>query len=329
MISHTERWAITDVGIALRRETCFMSSARPCIVAGFDPSPSGFDAVALARQLAAATDAHLIVAHVYPENASALELMPPTDLLAQRRDEATAEVERAHIVLDGFESWEPVIYAAEPAARGLHEVAERSGAELIVVGSTHRHGVGRVIPGATGDRLLHGSACPIAVAPAGWRGEAIGTIGVGFDGSAESRSALSAAATLALASGASLRVLSVFEAPDPANPIYAMTSHGYGEIKGELRSAQQTRLDEAVGTLPAMLDAHAQVIDGHPADVLATESEALDLLVIGSRGYGALRATLVGSVGHQLAGRARCPLLLVPRGVKRPLARLDRAFMRA
>ena len=306
-----------------------MASARPAIVAGFDPSPSGFDAVALGRQLAAATDAHLVVAHVYLEAVSTLELMPPPDVLAQRRDEATAEVERAHIVLDGFESWEPVVYAAEPAARGLHEVAERTGAELIVVGSTHRHGLGRVIPGATGERLLHGSACPIAVAPAGWRGDAIATIGVGFDGSAESRSALSAAATLALAARASLRVLSVFEAPDPANPIYAMTSHGYGEIKGELRAAQQARLDEAVGTLPATIDARGQVIDGHPAEALATESEGLDLLVIGSRGYGALRATLVGSVAHHLAGSARCPLLLVPRGVKQPLARLERTFMRA
>ena len=306
-----------------------MASARPSIVAGFDPSPSGFDAVALGRQLAAATDAHLVVAHVYLEAVSALELMPPPDLLAQRREQAMAEVERAHIVLGGLASWEPMIYAAEPAARGLHEVAERTGAELIVVGSTHRHGLGRVIPGATGERLLHGSACPIAVAPTGWRGEAIATIGVGFDGSPESRSALAAAATLALASRATLRVISVFGAPDPANPIYGMTTHGYGSYKSELRSAQQARLDEAVGKLPAALDARGQLVDGLPADVLASESERLDLLVIGSRGYGALRATLVGSVGHQLAGRARCPLLLVPRGVKQPLARLERAFMRA
>ena len=301
-----------------------MSAARPCIVAGFDPSPSGYDAVALGRQLATAAGARLIVAHVYLEAVSAIEVMPPPELLAERRNEALARVERAHVVLEGFEPWEPVVYATEPAARGLHEVAERAGAELIVVGSTHRHGAGRVIPGATAERLLHGSACPIAVAPAGWRGDAIDTIGTGFDGSAESQAALAAAATLALASGASLRVLSVFEPPDPANPIFALTSHGYGEITSDLRAARQARLDQAVEALPHGLDARGQLIDGHPAEMLAAESDRLDLLVIGSRGYGALRATLVGSVAHSLTGSARCPLLLVPRGVGHPLEGLAR-----
>ena len=176
--------------------------------------------------------------------------MPPPELVAQRRDEALRIVRRASIVLDGFQRWEPIAYASEPAARGLHEVADRAGAELIVVGSTHRHGLGRVVPGTTGERLLHGSACPIAIAPAGWRGDAIETIGAGFDDSPESRAALAAAATLARASGASLRALNVFEPPNPANPVYAVSSHGYTEIMGELREMRRARLDRALGELP-------------------------------------------------------------------------------
>ena len=296
----------------------------PCIVAGFDNSPSGYDAVALARQLAAATDARLIVAHIYTEVLSAIDIVPPPELVAQRRDEALRTVERASIALDGFDRWEPVAYASEPAARGLHEVADRAGAELIVVGSTHRHGLGRVVPGATGERLLHGSACPIAIAPAGWRGDAIETIGAGFDGSPESRAALAAAATLAYASGASLRALSIFEAPNPANPVYAVTGHGYTEIMGELREMRRAQLEQAVAVLPFRVDADGRVIDGEAAEVLAAESERLDLLVLGSRGYGALRATLAGSVTHALTGTARCPLVLVPRGVARPLDSLAR-----
>ena len=296
----------------------------PCIVAGFDNSPSGYDAVALARLLAAVTDARLIVAYIYTEVLSAIDIVPPPELVAQRRDEALRTVERASIALDGFERWERVVYASEPAARGLHEVADRAGAELIVVGSTHRHGLGRVVPGATGERLLHGSACPIALAPAGWHGDAIETIGAGFDGSPESRAALVAAATLANASGASLLALSVFEPPNPANPVYAVAGHGYTEIMGELRELRRARLDEAVGVFPFRVDAEGQIIDGEPAEVLAAESGRLDLLVLGSRGYGALRATLAGSVTHALAGTSRCPLVLVPRGVARPLAGLVR-----
>ena len=215
-------------------------SSRPCIVAGFDDTPSGFDAVALARRLAAATDARLIVAYVYSEAISAIDIVPPPELVAERREDALRTVQRAGIS-HGFERWEPVVYAAEPAARGLHEVAVGADAELIVVGSTHRHGLGRVMPGMTGERLLHGSACPIAIAPAGWRGDAFETIGAGFDDSPESRAALTAAATLARASGASLRALNVFEPPNPANPVYAVTSHGYTEIMGELRDDRRAR----------------------------------------------------------------------------------------
>jgi nucleotide-binding universal stress UspA family protein len=291
----------------------------PCIVVGFDYSPSGFDAVALARQLAVATDSRLVVAYIYLEGISAIEVVPLPEVIAKRRADAQTTVERARIILNGFERWEPIAYASEPAARGLHEVADAAGAELIVVGSTHRHGLGRVMPGATGERLLHGSACPIAIAPAGWRGDAIETIGAGFDGSPESRAALAAATSLACASGASLRALNVFEPPNPANPVYAVTGHGYTEIMGELRDERRARLDQALEELPSRVDAGGQVVDGHPAEVLAAESEHLDLLVIGSRGYGALRATLAGSVAHELAGTSRCPLLLVPRGVARPL----------
>jgi nucleotide-binding universal stress UspA family protein len=298
--------------------------SQPCIVAGFDNSPSGFDAVALGRQLAEATGARLIVAHAYPDVLGAIDILPSPELAAERYEEALATVARASIVLDGFERWEPFVRAAEPAARGLHEIAERTGADLIVVGSTHRHGLGRVMPGTTGERLLHGSGCAVVIAPAGWRGDAIGTIGVGFDGSAESHAALAGAATLARVSGAALHVLSVFDPPNPANPAYAVTGHGYHEIMGELRAMRRVQLDEALGALRSGTVADGRVFDGHPARVLAAESELLDLLVIGSRGYGALRATIAGSVAHQLATTSRCPLLLVPRGIDRPLQGLAR-----
>ena len=44
----------------------------------------------------------------------------------------------------------------------------RMDAGLIVVGSTHTGRAGRVLPGSTAERLLHGSPCPVAVAPKGY-----------------------------------------------------------------------------------------------------------------------------------------------------------------
>src|ERR687885_718966 len=70
--------------------------------------------------------------------------------------------------------------------RALHELAERESAALLVLGSSHRSAVGRVLAGTTAERLLHGSPCPVAVAPRGFAtSEAHGfaTIGVAYDGS--------------------------------------------------------------------------------------------------------------------------------------------------
>ena len=47
-----------------------------------------------------------------------------------------------------------------------------SDAALIVVGSTHTGRAGRVLPGSTGERLLHGSPCAVAVVPTDYRDSA-------------------------------------------------------------------------------------------------------------------------------------------------------------
>ena len=44
------------------------------------------------------------------------------------------------------------------------------------------------------------------------------------------------------------------------------------------------------------------------------DREDAELLVIGSRGRGALRSVVLGSVSRELAARARCPVVVVPSG---------------
>jgi hypothetical protein len=77
-----------------------------------------------------------------------------------------------------------------PAA-GLHALAEREGAALIVVGSSHRSRIGRILVGGTGERLLSGASAPVAVAPSGYAVDRpVQVVGCGFDGSQQSRRAL-------------------------------------------------------------------------------------------------------------------------------------------
>jgi nucleotide-binding universal stress UspA family protein len=60
----------------------------------------------------------------------------------------------------------------------------------------------------------------------------------------------------------------------------------------------------------------ARIVVGDPVRALETEAhEGLDLLVLGSRGFGPLRRVLLGSVSSQLVRLAPCPVLVVPRSV--------------
>jgi hypothetical protein len=43
------------------------------------------------------------------------------------------------------------------------------------------------------------------------------------------------------------------------------------------------------------------------------------VLVLGSRGYGPLRAVLPGSVSRRVMREARCPVIVLPRGVRASL----------
>ena len=72
--------------------------------------------------------------------------------------------------------------------------------------------------------------------------------------------------------------------------------------------------ESAVERLPDGIDFEPQLIHGEPAEALAEASGDLDLLVLGSRGYGPLKGTLLGSVSARVMAKAACPVMVVPRG---------------
>jgi nucleotide-binding universal stress UspA family protein len=56
------------------------------------------------------------------------------------------------------------------------------------------------------------------------------------------------------------------------------------------------------------------VLEGDAASELAAASAELDLLVLGSRGYGSVRSALLGSVSRALVRSAACPVVVLPAG---------------
>jgi nucleotide-binding universal stress UspA family protein len=271
------------------------------IIVGVDGSPRSEDAVALARRLGAE---RVIVAHAFPYDDAPNRAANLVYRKALEED-AQALVERLG---NGLETR---TIADWSAARALHRLAEETRAELIVVGSTHTGHLGRVVPGATAERLLHGAPCAVAVAPDGYRTRAdapLRRVGAAYDGSAESGAAVAGAAAVARAEGAALELIRVWPAER-----YALLY-----TDGDLGAAVRDELEEAA----ARAGGEPVYIEGDPAQVLVERTRELDLIVVGSRGYGPLRAVLLGGVSGRLSRHAHCPAIVVPRGVEAPLGAL-------
>jgi nucleotide-binding universal stress UspA family protein len=214
------------------------------------------------------------------------------------------------------------------AARALHEEAERVDAALIVVGSSRQSGVDRVLAGTTAMQLLHGASCPVAVVPQGWAaGRGFGTVGVAYAESEEGREALRAAHALAARVRASLRVITAVRHTEAMHfevetYVAGQAGQTLEDVEGKYRLEAERRLKELAAELGDEVPVEMDATVGDPADVLISVSQHLDLLVCGSRAYGPLRAVLLGSVTRRLVAAARCPVLVLPRGVRIPLESL-------
>jgi nucleotide-binding universal stress UspA family protein len=261
------------------------------ILVGYDGSDQAEDALALAEQLAEPTGAALIVARV----------LAPGSLIAGGSDPQLqgADVEQLRRLecAAGAVDAEAQTLMGGSVPRGLQALAEENGADLIVVGSSHRGRVGRTLAGSVATGLLHGAPCAVAVAPRGYRDRTLARLDAvvtGFDGSAESGQALMAAWQLARAAQAKLRIVAVAVEPE----------------HDQLRES----LAEARRTVPDGLEIDTRLPTGDAVEVLKEAVGAGTLLVVGSRGYGPLRRVFRGSVSTKLVRGTPGPLLVTPRG---------------
>jgi nucleotide-binding universal stress UspA family protein len=135
----------------------------------------------------------------------------------------------------------------------------------------------------------------------------------GVDGSAESRAALRAGAELANALGLRLVAVHVVQPPTPA-PGLGPTARQLATIPVDALLRGGEALLERVLEEEELADATRRVVPGFPADRLADlgDEESAEVIVVGSRGRGPVKAALLGSVSTALIGVARRPVLVVP-----------------
>jgi nucleotide-binding universal stress UspA family protein len=91
-----------------------------------------------------------------------------------------------------------------------------------------------------------------------------------------------------------------------------------GAVPHELSELDRRPLEAAVELADEHgLDAETELLQGDPADEVVAFADSIDadLIVVGSRGHGALASAVLGSVSRGVLHEARRPVLVV-RGVK-------------
>jgi nucleotide-binding universal stress UspA family protein len=179
------------------------------------------------------------------------------------------------------------------AGNVIAAVAEETRARFVVVGSRGGSAVGTLLLGSVSRRLATDGPCPTIVVP-----ESGGTVGDGpiicaVDDSEQARYALATAAGLAERLETNL-----------------VLAHAQTEPRTSAGEELLARLvvESGLGT-----SVERMVLQGEPVDAIvgaATEHGA-GMIVIGSRGRGALASAALGSVSSEVATRAPCPVTIV------------------
>jgi nucleotide-binding universal stress UspA family protein len=146
------------------------------------------------------------------------------------------------------------------------------------------------------------------------------TVVVGVDGSVEAGAALRFGIEEARLRKAPLSAIHVWTLGSTGAEAFPFSggSRGWVTARGldfsEIRRAAEELLETAVAAAAQEGDGveiETQLVEGIPADVLIGAVGPDDLLVVGSRGRGALAGVLLGSVSAQCVHHAPCPVVVV------------------
>jgi nucleotide-binding universal stress UspA family protein len=179
---------------------------------------------------------------------------------------------------------------------------------------------------------------PTETGTAGRAGSGDGTPGsarvvVGVDGSAGAFAALVWALTEAARSGADVEVVSAFPVGDYWNDPLLIDARRIETLRSDTEARARAFVaramsDPAVTAVPraAAVEAIFTVVVGEPAEHLVRLARGARLLVVGSRGRGGVRSTLLGSVALHCSTHAPCPVVVVHAPMQPTAARVIVGF---
>jgi nucleotide-binding universal stress UspA family protein len=194
----------------------------------------------------------------------------------------------------------------------LLEQAEH--ADVLVVGSRGRGAMRSALLGSVALHCTTHAPCPIVVVHPVEQLAPSPRVVVGVDGSAESRAALVAAVQEAGRTGAEVEVVATYFPTDCWTDVTRVLVQSVEAIRADLERRTDALVEDVLreqagtGGEPRVRIA---VLEGPAGEVLVHRARNAQLLVVGSRGRGAIRGLLLGSVALHCAMHATGPVMLV------------------
>lgn len=319
-----------------------MATTGACIAIAYDGSASATTAVRTAAGLFGSAKAYVatVPEHTATRLGTAMPVLPGVSpaTLQQTLEELETEARRAagETARSGVEEARALGLDAEaapvdpatPAWAGLLDAARRVGADVLVCGTRGRGAFARALLGSTSAGLLHNADLPLLVVPDAAAPPA-GPALVAYDGSPASRRAIEVAG--ALLGGRATVVVHAWE------PVFrreltarALEAGPVDDVHDIVEGLHQALADAAAATTQegvdaaraAGLDAVGETVESDDREwraiAAAARTHGASVIAAGTRGLGAARSALLGSVSSGLLHNAERAVLVVPGASARP-----------
>jgi nucleotide-binding universal stress UspA family protein len=242
---------------------------------------------------------------------------------ARRQADETAEQAVGQARALGLDAEAVTVPPSAPAWAALLDAAHRLGADLLICGTRGRGAFARALLGSTSSSLLHQTDVPLLIVPDGG-GALDGPAVAAYDGSEGARRAIQAAGRLL--PGRATVVVHAWEpvfhrgltqralaAGGPVDDLHGIV----GELRQALRESAEATTESGVAAARAAgLDAVGGTVESDDGEwravATAARAHGASVIVMGTRGLGAVRSAPLGSVSSGLAQNAELPVLVVP-----------------